>query len=272
MEEAERLALRDRVGELTGEAWLAALEALTFVYWPEDIDGILERLTHILTDEAEEESIRARAITCRVTFGIDEALALVVCGYAVDERRSEALRAAAAHALHDPLERLSWDEEALTEDSYQRIQSALQTIFLDAREPDVLRRRALEASVHAPEPWHIDAVAFRYVGDDLDWKRTAVRCMRSLPCFDDMIVDALESEDSELLIEACWAARRWHIADAWYGLQPLATAEDTPDHVRMAAINAMISVDPEATSLFLRCWSAVYLHHDRPHEWPWCLG
>ena len=63
-----------------------------------------------------------------------------------------ALEAAHIYAFDDP------DEVPISEDTFQQIQTSLQTQFLNTKVPKEVRRRVLEASVRAPQDWHYEAV------------------------------------------------------------------------------------------------------------------
>jgi hypothetical protein len=51
----------------------------------------------------------------------------------------------------------------------------------------------LEASVRAPQDWHLDAIREAYSSTDEAWSLTAVFCMRFVRGFNEQILEALES-------------------------------------------------------------------------------
>ena len=90
---------------------------------------------------------------------------------------------------------------------FDRIQEALRKAYLGGEgSPKELRRRALEASVRAPQDWHREAVRTAYESGDEEWKLTAVFSMRWIDGFDKEIVEALDSPNSDIQFEAVRAA------------------------------------------------------------------
>jgi uncharacterized protein (UPF0147 family) len=69
--------------------------------------------------------------------------------------------------LEDP------EEGPITEPTFRQIQSTLQILYQDPRVPQEVRRRVLEASIRAPQPWHTDALREAYARGDPEWKLTA---------------------------------------------------------------------------------------------------
>ena len=57
--------------------------------------------------------------------------------------------------------------------------------------PKELRRRILEASVRAFEPWHPDAIRTAYASSDQEWVLTAVFAMAHIKGFDEQILESL---------------------------------------------------------------------------------
>jgi hypothetical protein len=107
-----------------------------------------------------------------------------------------------------------------------------------------VRRRILEASVRAPEDWHRDAILEAYSTGERDWILTAVFAMRWVRGFDDQILEALESTDSEIKCEAVQAAGNWELEGAWDCVVALVKDRGIPKDLRLAAIEAVGSIRP----------------------------
>ncbi len=63
--------------------------------------------------------------------------------------------------------------EPISERAFHGIQSVLKKLDLDSATPKELRRRILEASVRAAEPWHKDALTEAYSTGDRELGRTS---------------------------------------------------------------------------------------------------
>jgi hypothetical protein len=106
------------------------------------------------------------------------ALLTVLCG----DVKPEKLRAKAAISLGPVLEQADTDgledidEVPITERTFHAIQETLRKTYLDADVPQEVRRRALEASVRAPQDWHFDAIRAVFNSGDEAWQLTATFC------------------------------------------------------------------------------------------------
>src|ERR1700722_18385003 len=105
---------------------------------------------------------------------LDNDLSNVLLAVLRNSEEPEELRAKAAIALGPVLEMafIEFDEELgefddpdalpISVGQFHTIQDALRGVYNDPAAPKLVRRRALEASVRAPEPWHQDAVRTAY--------------------------------------------------------------------------------------------------------------
>ncbi len=194
---------------------------------------------------------------------MDDEMAEELLRILADTGEEEAFRAAAAVSLGPALEEASIllpddiDPPAVSKGVIDRAKSALRDSYMDPATPKYLRRLALEASVRAPEAWHSRAVRAAYHAVDRDWKLTAVFCMRFVTGFDDEIVEALGSQDPEILYEAVCAARDMEVEDAWPHVRHLVLAAargapllpDAPDaewSLLLAAMYAVATIRPMA--------------------------
>jgi hypothetical protein len=164
--------------------------------------------------------------------------------------RSEEVRARAAIALGPVLEEMDtreiedWDDPPITERTFQTIQMTLRSLYADTTLPMDVRRRILEASVRAHQDWHQDAVRAAYASDEESWKLTAVFCMGHVRGFDAQILEALESTNPDIHLEAIHAAANWEIDAAWPHVTTLLTSPTTEKNLLLAAIAASATIRP----------------------------
>jgi hypothetical protein len=224
--------------------------------WPEEAGTMF---LGILRDKRADQSERLLAAELAGDFTvindeIADALLAVVC--TADE--PEDLRAQAVISLGPALESADMDGfddpdfVPITEQTFNRIQKTLRKLYLDAQVPQEVRRRILEASVHAPQEWHRDAVRAAYFSDDEDWRLTAVFCMRFVQGFENQILESLDSRNPDIHYEAVCAAGNWEIDAAWSHIEGLVTAEETDKFLLLAAIDAAAGIRPtEAPQLLV---------------------
>jgi hypothetical protein len=160
----------------------------------------------------------------------------------------EDVRASAAVAFGPALEECDtcdWDdaldEPPIGRACFAEIRRVLERIYRDAESPKLVRRRALESAVRAPETWQRGATRAAWLCVDDEWRTTAVFCMGYLGDFDAELIDALETRD--FLHDAIISAG-------------LCGAEATGDHimslarssrdreVRIAAVEALGNLHP----------------------------
>jgi hypothetical protein len=189
---------------------------------------------------------------------VNEELAQALLAVVRHAEEPAALRARAALSLGPVLEQADtegWEdpeEVPLTEPTLRQIQNTLQALYQDPRVPKEVRRRVLEASIRAPQPWHREALREVYACEDPEWKLTAVFAMRWVPGFREQILDALASSDPALRGEALEAAGSWELPEAWPHVVTLLADRTTPKALLLAGIGAAAAIRPaEAESLLL---------------------
>jgi hypothetical protein len=223
--------------------------------WP---DGTGEALLDVLRDDRSSESDRlvAAELAGDLTVVNDE-LVDALLSILRNAHESATLRATAAIALgpvleHADLEGLGdADDAPIAERTFRRIQDSLRALCTDATAPTELQRRALEASVRAPQHWHQDAVRTAYASDDERWRLTAVFCMRFVRGFDAQVLEALDSGNPDIRYEAVVAAGTWGVAPAWPHVAALLTSAETDKPLLLAAIEAVASIRPREAAEIL---------------------
>jgi len=166
----------------------------------------------------------------------------------------EELRARAALAIGPALETafqgaVSDAGESLSDPIFRKAQKALKRIYDNANESVDVRRCVFEALVRAPEDWHKAAVREAYDREGDGWQRSAVFAMRFVPGFKDEILEALESEDEEVLFNAICAAAERDVRDAWPYVEELVGDETTAKEILIAAIDATPLLAPDAEAV-----------------------
>lgn len=216
--------------------------------WPEDAGATI---LGVLTDGHAEDSDRILAAELAgdvvvINDELADAL-LAVVGRSSDP---DELRGVAAISLGPALEHADTfgfedgDDLLLSEAAFLRIQESLHALFLEARVPQDVRRRILEASVRAPQEWHDEAVRSAHSSGDGAWRLTSVFCMRFIRGFDEQILEALNSEDPEVHYEAVCAAGSWGVNAALSHVVALVFGSDTDKDLRIAAIEAVAGIRP----------------------------
>ncbi len=234
---------------------LISMEKLPPWEWPENSEEIL---LGVLNDASAEESNRllAAELAGELPASTDELagalLSIVRSGDEPDELRARAVIAlgptleyAYLSDFEDP------DEETITQGMFLKIKESLHKLYLDGTVPEEVRRKILEGSVRAPDEWHRDAVRAAYVSEKDNWRLTAVFCMRYVKGFEDQVLEALESEDPDMLYEAVIAAGNWHLDDAWPRLTALLDSDETDRDVLFAAIEAVTEIRPQEAGVVL---------------------
>ncbi len=225
--------------------------------WPV---GTGEILIGVITAKQAGETDRLVATELAgdpVVIGDDVAGTLLQVVGAADE--SEAMRGAAAISLGTILAEADLldggvfgdEEDYITEKMCTRIQHDFKVLFHDADTPEEVRRKILEASVRAPRDWHTGAARSAYQAGDDRWRLTAVFCMQYLPGFDKQILESLEADDFLVHYHAVIAAGNWELKGAWRHIAYLLTAVDTDKDLLLAAIEAVVNLDPEQAPLVL---------------------
>lgn len=227
---------------------LAALKDIPPWDWPRDTGKMLLGL---LRDDKTPDGDRLLAVDLAGdSTVIDDELAEALIAHVRDDRRTEEIRAAAALSLGPALEQADLlgfddaDDVPITEETFQKLQSALREVFSNAGLPSELRRRVLEASVRAPQDWHVDVIHTAYAERDGSWRLTAVFCMRYVRGFDEQILAALDDPDPAIRCEAVLAAGEWGLEAAWPHVKALVTSKKTEKPLLVAAIEAVASIRP----------------------------
>jgi hypothetical protein len=223
--------------------------------WPPDAGRVFLK---ILTDRRAKASDRLIAAELAGDFTvINDDLAEALLAIVRNAGEPEQLRARAAISFGPALEQADLgefedpDDVPITEPMYRNIQDSLQKVYFDAGTPKEVRRRILEASVRAPEPWHQDAIAQAYSSGDRKWMLTAVFAMRWVRGFDKEILAAMESADPDTHCEAVHAAGNWELDAAWDHVVELVNDPDTPKPLLLAAIGAVGSIRPTEAGVIL---------------------
>src|ERR1039458_3077286 len=186
-------------------------------------DDLADALLAIVRNAGEPEQLRARAA---ISFG-------------------PALEQAHIDEFEDP------DDVPITKRMFRNLQESLRKLYLDNSIPKEVRRRVLEASVRAPEPWHQDAIGQAYSSGDTKWMLTAVFAMRWVRGFDNQILAALEIPDPDIHYEAVNAAGNWELDAAWPHIVELLNDPDTPKPLLLAAIGAAGCIRPAEAGMIL---------------------
>ncbi len=177
------------------------------------------------------------------------------------------LRAAAAIALGPTLEVVdadldehgrvdaSYGEPVLSQRQFDRVTAALEELCRDPAQPELVRRRALEAAVRSPRPWQVPVVRKAWAGDSLPWRMSAVFAMAYLADvdFSAEIVAAFHSGTPELVREAVFAAGQREVVALRHDIAAIADDEQAQRELRLTAVEALgWLADDEATALLER--------------------
>jgi hypothetical protein len=216
--------------------------------WPKRTSKLLHAtLTDPMSDEAE------RLIAAELAgdlCAMDDQLAEDLMAIVRDNSLPEELRAKAAISFGPVLEQCDTDgfddadDSPIAESTFEKIKGVLHQVYFDGGNPKLLRRRALEASVRALEPWHKDAVLQAYAGGDPEWMLTAVFAMTFIKGFDKQILESLNSNDEMIHYYAIQAAGTWSLDTAWDHVVALLEDPDTPKDLQLAAIGAVGEIRP----------------------------
>jgi hypothetical protein len=223
--------------------------------WPEDTG---EQLLAILRDDKAPHAERLLAADLAGNHTVlDDALAKQLLSLAGNEKETEEMRITAALSLGPILEHADLmgfddpDDILVSEDTFEEIRDTLERLFADTRLPVDLRRRILEASVRSPLGWHEDAIRTAYASSALDWRITAVFCMRFVRGFDAQILESLNDRNPAIHCEAILAAGTWGIDAAWPHVVALIESEKTDKPLLLAAIEAASNIRPKEVPLIL---------------------
>ncbi len=217
--------------------------------WPPDAGTLL--IATLRDKEAAEPDRCLAAELAGDLVVMNDELAVALINVLENGQELEEIRARAAISLGPVLEQFDTDSLDDSEDlgitaaTFQRMQQCLRRIYMDASAPKEVRRRAIEASVRAPQGWHRDAIRAAHADNDEAWKLTAVFCMRFVKGFDVQILDALHSTNRDTHYEAVVAAGNWEVDAAWPHLRDLLISESTEKRLLLAAIEAVPTMRPD---------------------------
>ena len=217
--------------------------------WPENTPELL--LTALLDPRTTDDDRQLAASLASEVTVIDDRLADALLHVLSSAEHSSEVRGAAAIALGPVLEEsdtMGFDDPEgvpISLAKFREIQAALHDLYRDESVPPEVRRRVLEASVRAPESWQRAAVRTAYASADRQERVTAVFCMAFLRDFEEQIVEALESDEDDVVFEAVRAAAACELRAAWPRVQKLLTQAGVPKALLLIAIEAVPSVRPE---------------------------
>jgi HEAT repeat protein len=223
--------------------------------WPGDAGRTFRK---VLNNRNADPSDRLAAAELAGDFTvIDNDLANVLLAVLRNTDEPEELRARAAISFGAALEGAftEFDEDLgefddpdmvpISEGQFLTVQDALWRLYSDPATPKLVRRRTLEASVRAPEPWHEEAVREAYASGDPEWILTAVFAMKEIGGFENEILEALGNSDPEIHYQAVVAAGARELDAAWPHVLALAQDPGTEKDLRIAAIEAIGNIRPE---------------------------
>jgi hypothetical protein len=226
--------------------------------WPEDAREII---LAAIDDVSRSEDDRANAlIAAGEIVVIDDVIARRLIRAIKEPVMTPRLRGVAAIALGPILEVTDADgfedediyAAVISKKTFASIRETLQAVFEDSDEPKFVRRKALEASVRAPEKWHTSAIRKAYASDDVEWKTTSVFCMGHVRGFEADILAAFDDTAPQVRFEAVRAAGNASVKRAWRRIVELLEAPNTDRDLLLAAIESAASVDPAEAQIVLR--------------------
>jgi hypothetical protein len=233
-------------------ARLALLDSCDFWDWPEwASDTIIEGLR---TDDKAQQLSAAKL----AAEGMNESIGRIVIDLIRSTDADEEVRARAAIALGPALEECELDgfddsdldDPVLSQPLFEEAKKTLRSVYHDPSAPKIVRRRALEASIRAPQPWQEGAVRSSYLSGDEEWQVTAVFCMGFLDGFEAEIIEALQHDSYPILYEAVRAAGNACLDSASRYIRSIALDESADHDLRIVAIETVPSVAiPDAHEL-----------------------
>jgi hypothetical protein len=121
-------------------------------------------------------------------------------------------------------------------------------VYEEPTGPTLVRRRALEAAVRAPDDWQLEAIRQAYASDDKEWRLTAVFAMKYVRGLDSEILEALKkNEDEEIFFHAVEAAGANELQEAWPRIAQVLSDPKTDKTLLLAAIEAAGNYDLQLT-------------------------
>ena len=200
---------------------------------------------------------------------MDDEMAEAVLALLGDAGENEQLRGRAAIVLGPSLE-LAFEEELqdeadeptcpLSPPLVEKVEQALRSLHDDESAPREVRRRCLEAAVRLPRDWQKMAIRRAYRSGDELWKITGVFCMQFIPGFDDQLLEALESDDPDLLCTALQSAGERALEAAWPRVRRILQEGQGDPDVLAATMQAAACIKPRLAEKLLQ----PYLMHEDP--------
>ena len=181
---------------------------------------------------------------------MDDQVAHVLLATVEDSGAHDALRAKAAISLGPILEQADVDGfddpdmVPISQKTSREIQRTLHKVYADPAVPKLVRRRALEAAVRAPQEWQKAALRSAWASNDEEWKVTAVFAMAHVRGFEEEILEALHSPNEDIHYHAVAAAGDMEIDAAWRHIVSLLTPGTTDKALLLAAIEAAATIRP----------------------------
>jgi HEAT repeat protein len=234
--------------------------------WPKDAGKTFGRFLKN-RDVRPADRLTAADLASNLTV-LDDELANVLMTVLRDNSEPAELRAQAAISFGPVLELASdeWFEEfdgfqdpdsvPIGKVTFRKILDAMEQTYRDTAAPKLVRRKALEGSIRAPQPWLEDAIREAYATGDAEWMLTAVFAMQYVPDFEAEVLEALRSADPEVHYQAVVAAGEKELDAAWPHIFKLAKDGRTEKNLRMAAIEAIGCIRPEESAELLKHLSA----------------
>jgi HEAT repeat protein len=225
--------------------------------WP---PSARETIKNVLRDHSADPSDRTDAAQLAGDLIVmDDDMADLLLATVASAGEPDELRAMAAISLGPALEDADvqgYDDDlstpAVSEEKFLQIRETLRSLYADQSVSKDVRRRALEASVRAPEEWHRDAILEAAASDDEEWKLTAAFGMRWIDGFEDEILEMLESPNPEIYYEAIQAAGNREVEGAWPHVATVLVSPEIDKVLLLAAIEAAPSVNREEAQPLLR--------------------
>lgn len=236
-----------------------ALQQMPPWQWPKNAK---ETIHNLLLDKQADQSDRLLATELAGNGAvIGDVMAGSLLAILRSSKEPEQLRCSAGIALGAVLEMADAeevDEEfdepdavPVTEQTFHNIQHSLHELYREEKTPKQVRRRILEASVRAPQDWHLDAIQTAYASGDRDWMLTAVFGMGWIRGFEDQTLEALGSADPDIHYEAVVAAGQQELDAAWPHVVALVEDRSTPKPLLLAAIEAVGQIRPREAETVL---------------------
>ncbi|MFO7802004.1 MAG: HEAT repeat domain-containing protein [Desulfovermiculus sp.] len=223
--------------------------------WPEDAGEIF--LQAVLDPKGSLEDRMLAAELGGDPVVMNDELAQALLEVAINADEPEELRRQAIVSMGPILELTDLEEFDIFEDApisehvFLAIQENLHALFHDKNVPKNIRRSALESSVRAESDWHYEAIEQAYSSNDADWKLTAVFCMTYIQGFENEILESLQSPEEMIHYHAVQAAGNWELDEAWKHISSLAVSPETDKDVRLNAIEALGTIQPQKSQSIL---------------------